>query len=74
MNLIPLLVPAARAMLARLSVDQKRQMLGVLRNLLDAMARGDVELTNWLLDDLNADPSVRALVLEWMVDSEIVQH
>lgn len=74
MNLIPLLVPAARAMLARLSSDQKRQMLGVLRNLLDAMARGDVELTNWLLDDLNADPSVRALVLEWMVDSEIVQH
>ena len=74
MNLIPLLVPAARAMLARLSVDQKRQMLGVLRNLLDAMARGDVELTNWLLDDLNADPSVRALVLEWMVDSEIVQQ
>lgn len=74
MNLIPLLVPAARAMLARLSVDQKRQMLGVLRNLLDAMARGDVELTKWLLDDLNADPSVRALVLEWMVDSEIVQH
>lgn len=74
MNLIPLLVPAARAMLARLSSDQKRQMLGVLRNLLDAMARGDVELTNWLLDDLNADPSVRALVLEWMVDSEIVQQ
>lgn len=74
MNLIPLLVPAARAMLARLSSDQKRQMLGVLRNLLDAMARGDVELTKWLLDDLNADPSVRALVLEWMVDSEIVQH
>jgi len=64
MDLLGIAYPVLKAQLKRLTDEDKRVMLEQIHSLTEALLTGDAEITELVLDQLNAPPKVRALLLD----------
>lgn len=64
MDLLGIAYPMLKAQLKRLTDEDKRAMLEQIHTLTEALLTGDAEITALVLDQLQAPPKVRALLLD----------
>ena len=64
MDLLGIAYPMLKAQLKRLTEEDKRVMIEKIHTLTEALLTGDAEITALVLDQLQAPPKVRALLLD----------
>jgi len=64
MDLLGIAYPVLKAQLKRLTDDEKRLMLEQIHTLTESLLTGDAEITALVLDQFNAPPRVRALLVD----------
>ena len=64
MDLLGIAYPMLKAQLKRLTEEEKRVMLEQIHTLTESLLTGDREVTALVLDQLQAPPKVRALLLD----------
>lgn len=64
MDLLGIAYPVLKAQLKRLTEEEKRAMLEQIHTLTEALLTGDAEITALVLDQLQAPPKVRALLVD----------
>lgn len=64
MDLLGIAYPLLKAQLKRLTDDEKRVMLEQIHTLTESLLTGDAEITALVLDQFNAPPKVRALLVD----------
>jgi hypothetical protein len=64
MDLLGIAYPMLKAQLKRLTEEDKRVMVEKIHTLTEALLTGDAEITALVLDQLQAPPKVRALLLD----------
>lgn len=63
MDIVPILIPLAKARLKTMDRQGKNDTLQLVKNVADILLTGDPELIGLLLDQLNADTKVRGFIL-----------
>lgn len=64
MDLLGIAYPVLKAQLKRLTDDEKLVMLEQIHLLTESLLLGDAEITALVLDQFNAPPKVRALLVD----------